>query len=158
LNFKTKKSISQKLKAKELVAEINYCYGEFDKIITNYRIEKIISIGDSNKCVGRLPTPHESHPIDMVGSGIAFQECISKKKELKIKQNKSYFELRSGIYICPDVAGIVGIIKFAYDIWADTVNTALRLQTNGTVEKVNISGATHHYIKDYFECTYRAKI
>jgi class 3 adenylate cyclase len=46
------------------------------------------------------------------------------------------------------VAGIVGVKKFQYDIWGDTVNTANRMETNGEVGKVNVSHATHELLKD----------
>ena len=56
------------------------------------------------------------------------------------------------------VAGIVGIKKFAYDIWGDTVNIASRLQSSGESGKVNISGSTYALVKDKFTCTHRGKI
>lgn len=56
------------------------------------------------------------------------------------------------------MAGIVGIIKFAYDIWGDTVNIASRMESSGEPGQVNISGSTFEKIKHKFDCTYRGKI
>jgi len=36
------------------------------------------------------------------------------------------------------IAGIVGVKKFQYDIWGDTVNTASRMESSGEVGQVNI--------------------
>lgn len=58
----------------------------------------------------------------------------------------------------PVVAGIVGVKKFAYDIWGDTVNTASRMESSGEAGKVNISGTTSELVKDKFTCTHRGKI
>ena len=58
----------------------------------------------------------------------------------------------------PVVAGIVGVKKFAYDIWGDTVNIASRMESSGEAGKVNISGSTYELVKDKFNCTYRGKI
>ena len=157
-DFEKFTQISQKLTAEELVDEINYCYSEFDKIITKHGIEKIKTIGDSYMCVGGLPTPNQSHPWDVVKAALEFQEFIQTNKIKRVNQNKPYFDLRIGIHTGPVVAGIVGIKKFAYDIWGDTVNTASRMETSGEAGKVNISGATFEYIKDSYTCTHRGKI
>ena len=68
------------------------------------------------------------------------------------------FEIRIGIHSGSVVAGIVGVIKFAYDIWGDTVNTAARMEQTGEEGKINISGVTYELIKDEFDCTYRGKV
>jgi class 3 adenylate cyclase len=56
--------------------------------------------------------------------------------------------MRVGIHTGSVVAGIVGVNKFQYDIWGDTVNTASRIESNCEAGKVNISGATYELLKD----------
>jgi len=68
------------------------------------------------------------------------------------------FDIRIGINSGPVVAGIVGIKKFAYDIWGDTVNIAARMEQNGVPGKVNISQSTYELVKDKFNCEYRGEI
>ena len=58
----------------------------------------------------------------------------------------------------PVVAGIVGVKKFQYDIWGDTVNLAARMESSGEAGQVNISGATYELVKDKFKCNHRGKI
>ena len=70
---------------------------------------------------------------------------------------QTFFEARIGIHTGPLVAGIVGIKKFAYDIWGDTVNIASRMETNGEAGQVNISATTYELIKDKFRCTYHGE-
>ncbi len=157
-DFKNFTQASEILSAEELVAEINYCYSEFDHIVERYGIEKIKTIGDSYMCAGGLPVINTTHPFDVVAAGIEMVQFIEKNKQERIKNGLPYFELRLGIHSGPVVAGIVGIKKFAYDIWGDTVNTASRMESSGEVGKVNISGTTYELVKDKFNCTYRGKI
>ncbi|MFM8917229.1 MAG: adenylate/guanylate cyclase domain-containing protein, partial [Bacteroidota bacterium] len=54
--------------------------------------------------------------------------------------------------------GIVGVKKFAYDIWGDTVNIASRMESSGEAGRVNISAATFEHVKQNFNCSYRGKV
>ena len=67
-------------------------------------------------------------------------------------------EIRIGVHTGTVVAGIVGVKKFAYDIWGDTVNIASRMERGSEAWKVNISDTTYELVKDQFNCTYRGKI
>jgi adenylate cyclase len=157
-DFKNFTLASEKLTPEELVAEINNCYSEFDRIITRYGIEKIKTIGDSYMCAGGLPVSNDTHPFDVVAAGLEMVAFIEKNKAERMANGQPYFELRLGIHTGPVVAGIVGIKKFAYDIWGDTVNTASRMESSGAIGKVNISGSTYEIIKDKFTCVHRGKI
>lgn len=157
-DFKNFTQASEKLTAEELVQEINVCYSEFDRIITKYGIEKIKTIGDSYMCAGGIPVTNSTHPVDVVKAGLEMQAFITQNKEQRIAKGEPFFDLRLGVHTGPCVAGIVGIKKFAYDIWGDTVNTASRMESSGQIGKVNVSGTTYELIKDHFECTHRGKI
>ena len=88
------------------------------------------------------------------------QDFISNRIEEKKAKNEIYFEMRLGIHTGPVVAGIVGVKKFQYDIWGDTVNTAARMESSGDVGRVNISETTYNLIKNdnYFAFQHRGKI
>ncbi len=157
-DFKNFSQASEKLSAEELVHEINYLYSSFDTIISTYHIEKIKTIGDSYMAASGLPVENETHAEDTVRAALDIQQFISNYNDQKSKQGMPCFEIRIGIHTGPVVAGIVGIKKFAYDIWGDTVNIASRMESSGEAGKINISGTTYDIVKDKFTCVYRGKI
>ena len=157
-DFKGFTQLSEKMSPKELVAEINECFSAFDLIMEKYNIEKIKTIGDSYMAAGGLPTPNKTHPEDVVKAALEIQEYMQKHRAEREAKGKPFFEIRIGINTGPVVAGIVGVKKFQYDIWGDTVNTASRMESSGEAGKVNVSGATYELVKDKFTFTYRGKI
>lgn len=157
-DFKGFTTISEKLTATELVTILHSCFTAFDTIIQKYGIEKIKTIGDSYLCAGGLPIPNKNHAVDMVNAALEIQAFMKDHAEQMKKAGKDIFEIRIGIHTGPVVAGIVGIRKFAYDIWGDTVNTASRMESSGEVGRINISGATWQLVKSRFHCTHRGMI
>jgi class 3 adenylate cyclase/tetratricopeptide (TPR) repeat protein len=159
-DFKEFTQISEKMTAKELVDEINHCFEAFDGICDKYNIEKIKTIGDAYMAAGGLPVPSDDATTNVVLAALEMSEFIlARKKERKLEGSIG-FEMRVGIHTGNVVAGIVGIKKFQYDVWGDTVNTASRMESNGVVGKVNISEFTYEKIKSdkRFVFTPRGKI
>jgi len=147
-DFKGFTAASEKLSAQDLVSEINTCFEAFDGIMTRYGIEKIKIIGDAYMAAGGLPVPSDDSMKKTVLAALDIQAFIINRKAKMEAQNKPAFEMRAGIHTGSVVAGIVGVKKFQYDIWGDTVNTASRMESNGEVGKVNISQATYNLLKD----------
>ena len=147
--------VASAMTPQELVAELHTCFKAFDDIIAKYNIEKIKTIGDAYMAISGLPVPNENHALDIVNAAIEIKRFMYERNHLL--GDKS-FNIRVGIHTGNVVAGIVGVRKFAYDIWGDTVNTAARMEQNSTPGKINISEATYLLVKHKIECTYRGEI
>jgi class 3 adenylate cyclase len=158
MDFKDFTNVSEKVSAELLVDEINFCFSAFDGIIQKHKVEKIKTVGDAYICVGGLPVLNYSHALDVVNAAIEIRDFMLSHKKEKEARGEIPFELRIGIHTGPVVAGIVGVKKFQYDIWGDTVNLAARMEQNSEAGKINISGSTYQLVKDKFTCSYRGKV
>lgn len=146
---------SERMSSQELVDELHTCFKAFDEITAKYEIEKIKTIGDAYLAVCGLPVKDEKHAENVVSAAI---EILEFTKERRAKLGDKTFDIRIGVHSGDVVAGIVGVKKFAYDIWGDTVNTAARMEQNSVAGKINISGKTYELVKDKFPCTYRGEL
>lgn len=156
-DFEAFTKYSHNLTPELLVKSVDYHFSKFDEIIEKYGLEKIKTIGDSYMCAGGLPFPSKDHAEKMVQAAFEINAFIKNLKKAEVREI-SHFNIRIGIHTGPVVAGVVGIKKFAYDIWGDTVNIASRLESNCESGKINVSENTYNLIKDSFDCEYRGEI
>jgi class 3 adenylate cyclase len=159
-DFKSFTATASQLSARELVEEINVCFKAFDAIMGKYNIEKIKTIGDAYMAAGGLPKPDADAVKNTILAALEMQAFMQRRYRENELRNQPAFEMRVGIHVGPIVAGIVGVKKFQYDVWGDTVNTASRMESNGVVGKVNVSHSTYELVQDeqdlLFE--YRGKV
>ena len=151
-------AISKLLSPQELIAALDECFIAFDNIIAKHNIEKIKTIGDSYMCASGVPRTTKTHAIDAVSAAfemVAFLDEWNKKRE---KKGLARFDARIGIHSGPIIAGVVGVTKFAYDIWGDTVNVASRIEGQSSAQKINISSTTYELIKEHYQCSKRGSI
>ena len=151
-DFKDFTKISSNLSPQELVAELDECFQAFDKIVEQYQLEKIKTIGDAYMCAGGLPEPSEDHAQRTIQAAIDMQDW------LRLNNQRALRHARIGIHSGPVIAGVVGARKFAYDIWGNTVNIASRMESQGIPGEINISQATYELSNNEFQYTSRGKI
>lgn len=147
-DFKSFTQTAEKMTPQSLVEEINICFKAFDLITEKYQIEKIKTIGDAYMAAGGIPKAYKDSTRNIVLAGLEMQAFIRNRAIEGHRTNRPAFEMRLGIHVGPIVAGIVGVRKFQYDVWGDTVNTASRMESSGMVGKVNISETLYQIIKD----------
>ncbi len=146
-DFKGFTSMSEQVTPQALVHDLNECFSAFDRICERYRVEKIKTIGDAYMAAGGLPVPNATHARDVVNAALDMRDFIHDVMVPKRSADLPHLEIRIGVHTGPVVAGIVGVKKFQYDIWGDTVNTAARMESSGEVGHVNISEATYALVK-----------
>ena len=157
-DFKNFTKVAERLSPEALVGEIDFYFRKFDEIIGKYNIEKIKTIGDAYMCAAGVPLANPQAADDMVQAAIEIMDFVQLMIKERTLEGRETFNLRIGIHCGTVVAGIVGMKKFAFDIWGDTVNIAARMEQNSEAGRINISEATYVQIKDKVQCTHRGKI
>ena len=158
IDFEGFTKVAVELTPEDLVAEIDFCFRAYDEIMEVYGLEKIKTVGDAYLCVGGLPGREVESAVQIVRAALDIQEFMKRVRVERSMNHLPFFRCRIGIHTGSIIAGIVGIKKFAYDIWGDTVNTASRMESNGEVDRVNISRSTYDLVSPYFICTERGRV
>lgn len=147
---------SEKLPAAKLVPILNEYFTAFDRIMDRYGLEKLKTIGDSYMFVSGIPEFRASHAVDAV---LAALEIVETVKQLAVRDgNVVAWKVRAGLEAGPVVAGVVGVRKFAFDIWGDTVNFASRMESCGTAGRVNLSERMYRRVRDFIDCEPRGLV
>jgi len=150
--------IAEEMNPETLIDELGRFFFHFDSVAEKYRIEKIKTIGDAYMCAGGIPERNRTNPVEVVLAALEMQKYMQAMKSDPSRPAARFWDIRIGIHTGTVVAGVVGHKKITYDIWGDTVNTASRMESSGEAGKINISGTTYEFVKEYFTCDYRGRM
>ncbi len=135
---------SASLDPKKLIDELNDMYTTFDEIMINHGCERIKTIGDGYLAVCGMPVENDQHAEMMLKAAFEVLKYIEGRNA--VSQLK--WQLRIGIHSGIVVGGIVGVKKYIYDVFGDTINTASRMESNSEANRINISEQTYLLLKD----------
>jgi adenylate cyclase len=150
--------IAEEMNPEVLIDELDKFFFHFDSVVEKYGIEKIKTIGDAYMCAGGIPEKNRTNPVEVILAALEMQQYMENLKASSELSGMRYWDIRIGIHTGTVVAGVVGQKKLSYDIWGDTVNTASRMESSGEAGKINISGTTYEFVRDFFICEYRGKM
>lgn len=136
--------MSERKSPDELVAQLNAVFTRFDELVEKYGLEKIKTIGDAYMVSGGLPEHDPGHLEKMADMALDMLSIMKESPELED------LEIRIGIHAGPVVAGVIGVKKFAYDLWGDTVNTASRMESHGVAGQINVTESVRNQLVGKF--------
>jgi guanylate cyclase len=145
---------AERLAPSEVVGMLDRLFSQFDLLAERRDLEKIKTIGDAYMVASGVPEPRGDHATAI--ADLALEMLAATRPGGAV--GDLGFELRIGINSGPVVAGVIGRKRFLYDLWGDAVNTASRMESQGTPGAIQITGATYELICDTFVCEPRGTI
>jgi adenylate cyclase len=146
--------MSERLSPARVVQMLDQLFGHFDQLAERYDVEKIKTLGDCYMAASGIPLPRADHAHCLAHMALDMLDAVREHGAV----GSLGFELRIGINSGPVVAGVIGRKRFLYDLWGDAVNTAGRMQTDGTPGRIQITRATYELLKDEFVCEPRGTV
>ena len=140
-------ALSSNTSASAIVDMLNGLFSRFDRAAEELGIEKIKTIGDCYMAVCGLPKPCTEHAQKMACMALRMAEATRQYGEEKGMK----LEMRIGLNSGPVVAGVIGVSKFIYDLWGDTVNLASRMESTGVPGGIQVTRSVYERLKDHFE-------
>ncbi|NJR48739.1 MAG: adenylate/guanylate cyclase domain-containing protein [Leptolyngbyaceae cyanobacterium CSU_1_3] len=138
--------LSRRISPQQLVSRLNRIFSMFDQLAEHHGLEKIKTIGDAYMVVGGLPNPRADHAVAIAEMALDIQRAIVEFNQ----ETGETFAIRMGINTGAVVAGVIGLKKFIYDLWGDTVNIASRMESHGIPGGIQLTEATYELLKDFY--------
>lgn len=98
-----------------------------------------------------LPEPRDDH----VHRSLVFARDLIRATD---GASGDGISIRVGLHCGPVIAGLVGRVRFVYDVWGETVNLSSRLEASGVPGRIHMSERARHLLADQLETEPEARI
>ena len=122
-------------------------FRRFDQLVKRHGLEKVKTIGDAYVAVAGAPIPVADHVEATVAMALDVLVEVGKVRW----PSGDPIVVRVGVATGPAVAGVIGDLRFAYDLWGDTMNLANRLEANAPPGRALVSEMTASVLADRFD-------
>lgn len=139
-------SLSAGMTPDQLVDLLNQVFTGFDALAEKYGLEKIKTIGDAYMLIGGAPIGRADHAEAVANMALEVEDLL---KKISFDFGKP-LNMRIGINSGPVVAGVIGNLKFSYDLWGDTVNLARRMEQFGIAGEIQVAEFTHQLLQEKY--------
>jgi adenylate cyclase len=147
-------TLSTELPPERVVELLNRVFTRFDELAALHQVEKIKTIGDAYMVVAGLPEPRPDHAQAAARMALDLRVALAETS----RAIGHPLQIRIGLCSGPAVAGVIGIRKFAYDLWGDTVNTAARMESHGVPGEIQLTESTYELVRERFSLEERGMI
>jgi class 3 adenylate cyclase len=145
---------SRQVSPSQVVATLNELFSAFDRLAQRHRLEKIKTIGDAYMVAGGLPEPRPDHAQAVAEMALAMRAEVARHTD----PSGQPLAVRIGIDTGPVEAGVIGTVKFSYDLWGDTVNSASRMESHGVAGCIQVTDRTYQRLRDGYRFQRRGPI
>jgi adenylate cyclase len=139
--------MSDRLPPAQVVEFLSQMFSRFDLLAERYGLEKIKTIGDAYMVAGGIPVANAAHARAVAEMAIEMVRVVENLST----PNGHPIHVRIGIHSGPAIAGVIGLRKYSYDIWGDTVNTASRMESHGLPGRIQVTNETRLLLQDEYE-------
>jgi class 3 adenylate cyclase len=147
-------AMTRKTTADQLVEMLDDLFSRFDLITESHGLEKIKTIGDCYMLAGGVPLAREDHAPAVCRAAFDMIDALAEMRE----RTGGAINMRIGVHSGQVIAGVIGVRKFTYDLWGDTVNVASRMESTGQPGRVHVSTQTAALLGGEFDLEPRGSI
>ena len=138
--------LSQNMTPSEVVELLNDLFSRIDFLVRKHKLEKIKTIGDAYMVAAGVPVRSTDHAEAIVAFAIELRRTLTS---YNLETGRD-LQFRIGINSGPVVAGVIGKLRFLYELWGDSVNTASRMESHGIPNEIQVTEETRNQLIDKY--------
>eukprot|EP00002_Diphylleia_rotans_P028715 TRINITY_DN5799_c0_g1_i3.p1 TRINITY_DN5799_c0_g1~~TRINITY_DN5799_c0_g1_i3.p1 ORF type:complete len:612 (+),score=104.90 TRINITY_DN5799_c0_g1_i3:64-1899(+) len=142
--------------AVDLVQAINTFVSLIDDLCSEYGVERIKSIGNYVLVASGVPNMTPDHAHRLLGFAKKLLISVDMLRSKHVLLSDAYIKIGVNSGNC--IAGVIGVTRFAYDVWGDSVNVASRMESHGEKNCIHTSETVHNLCKQTFRFIPRGPI